>query len=98
MILVMLNGFAFSAIFALSQAFYSRLVPRDQQGQFFSVYVLFEKFASVLGPLVWALALIVFAPYGDIVKYRFAMASLAILVAVGAYIMRRVQEPVQSQV
>jgi len=77
-----LNGFSFGALYSLSRAYYSSLAPKEKQAEFFGVYTLFERFASVLGPLVWSVVLLTFAPFGEIQKYRFAMLSLAVLVAI----------------
>lgn len=87
-----LNGIAFGALFALSRAFYSDLAPADKQGEFFGIYVLFERFASVLGPLLWSLVALLFAHYGND-NYRFSVISLAILVGLSAYLFRKVPDP-----
>lgn len=96
MAMVVLNGFAFGVLFALSRAFYSRIVPPERQGEFFGIYVLFERFASFLGPLVWSGTILVFTSLGEATKYRFAMFSLAILVAISFFVFRFVKEPNQS--
>lgn len=92
MILAILNGFAFGSLFALSRAYYSNITPKDKQAELFSIYVLFEKAASILGPLVWSLTVLSFASYG-LAKYRFAMFSLAILVAISFIIFRYAKTP-----
>jgi UMF1 family MFS transporter len=88
-----LNGFAFGGLFALSSAFFSRIIPAEKHGELFSIYVLFERFASVLGPLVWSLTIAIFVSLGEIMQFRLAMFSLAILVAISFAIMRGVKEP-----
>lgn len=93
MIIAMLNGFAFGGLFALSRAYYSTIVPKDKQAEFFSIYVLFEKAASILGPLVWGLTVVLFSSYGAL-RYRFAMLSLAILVAISFIIFKFTKEQV----
>lgn len=93
MTMVVLNGFAFGLLFSLSRAFYSRLIPSGEQAKFFSIYVLFERFASILGPLVWSLTAIVFAFLGNVIKYRLAMASLALLIVISFVIFKFVKEP-----
>ncbi|MEK9159946.1 MAG: MFS transporter [Patescibacteria group bacterium] len=80
-VLIVLNGFAFGALFALSRSYYSEITPKESQAEYFSIYVLFERAASILGPLVWSSTVLVFASHGGD-KYRFAMFSLAILVAI----------------
>ncbi len=93
MVMLALNGFAFGALFSLSRAFFSYLVPENEQGKFFGVYTLFERFASVLGPLLWSGTILAFASFGEVIKYRFAMLSLALLVAISFFTFRFVKEP-----
>ena len=93
MAMMILNGFAFGALFALSRAFYSKLIPQGQQAKFFGIYVLFERSASILGPLVWSLTIIIFAFLGNVVRYRLAMFSLAIMLLISYIIFRFVKEP-----
>lgn len=78
-VIVMLNGFAFSVLFALSRAFYAVLIPREKQATFFSVYVLFERTSSILGPLLWSATAAAFVSYGDD-RYRFSVGVLAFLI------------------
>ncbi|MEK7151089.1 MAG: MFS transporter [Patescibacteria group bacterium] len=92
-VMVILNGFAFGALFSLSRAFYSKLIPPGQQAKFFGIYVLFERSASILGPLIWSLTIIGFAFLGKVVSYRLAMFSLAIMLVISYVIFRFVKEP-----
>lgn len=89
----LLNGLFFGAMFALSRAYFSQLVPADRQGQFFSVYVLFERFASVLGPLVWSGTVLLSISLGTEMQYRLAMFSLSVLVAISFMILRLSKDP-----
>ena len=88
----MLNGFAYGTLFSLSRAFYAKLIPKDRQAELFSVYVLFERGASILGPLVWSGTAFAFASFGP-EKYRFSMISLALLVFISFFTLRLVKEP-----
>jgi len=92
MIIAILNGFTFSILFALSRAFYALLIPKEKQAELFSIYVLFERAASILGPLVWSGAAFFFSSYGPD-KYRFSVFALAFLVFVSAIPLRFVHEP-----
>lgn len=92
---VILNGFAFGSLFSLSRIMYSKLIPQDQSGKYFGFYVLFEKFASILGPLLWSLSAWLFVSAGDN-RYRFAIGSLAILVLVSYFVLKGVKEDYRS--
>ena len=39
---------------ALSRAIYAKLSPPAKSGEFFGLYGLFEKFAGILGPFLYA--------------------------------------------
>ncbi len=91
-IVAVLNGFAYGVLFSLSRAFYAVLVPAEKQAELFSVYVLFERAASIIGPLVWSGAALLFSSYGDD-RYRFSMLALALIVVASLISFRWVPEP-----
>jgi UMF1 family MFS transporter len=89
--IVILNGFAFGALFSLSRAFFSHLVPVDKQAEMFGLYALFERTASVFGPLIWSGTAVVFASFGDD-RYRFSVVALAVLVLISFFTMQKVKD------
>lgn len=91
--MLILNGFAFGALFSLSRSFYSKLIPQGQQAKFFGIYVLFERSASILGPLIWSLTILAFAFLDNVVRYRLAMLSLALMLVISFIIFHFVKEP-----
>jgi UMF1 family MFS transporter len=42
---------------ALSRSLFASLIPRDKSGEFFGFFAVVEKFAGILGPLVFALSI-----------------------------------------
>jgi len=91
-VVTILNGAAFGALFALSRAYYAQLIPKHEYGEFFGIYVLFERASSVLGPLVWSAVIAGFA-FAGTDRYRYAMFSLAAIVAISYFCLRTVKEP-----
>ena len=89
---IILNGIVFGSLYPLSRAYYSDLAPKENQAEFFSVYSLFEKSASIAGPLIWSSVVLAFAYLGEVTKYRFAMLSLAVLVLVSFFIFKSKHE------
>src|SRR3989344_349048 len=81
-IIIGLNGLAFGILFSLSRIIYSKIIPKDEPAKYFGMYVLFERFASILGPLIWSFSTIIFAFAGEEIKYRFAIGSLGVLVLI----------------
>ncbi len=72
---------------ALSRTIYANLTPRAKSGEFFGLYGLSEKFAGILGPLL----------YGVVGRLtgnpRASVTSLSIFFLLGIYMLSRVDEP-----
>ncbi len=96
MVLIILNGFAFGALFSLSRAFFAALVPADKQSEMFGIYALFGRTASVFGPLLWSATALAFASFGED-RYRFSIVALAVLVLISWFTMQRVKEPLHAK-
>jgi MFS transporter, UMF1 family len=50
-------GLVQGGVQALSRSLFSRMIPAERSGEFFGLFSVFEKFAGILGPLVFWLAL-----------------------------------------
>ena len=68
------------------------LVPQNQLGEFFGLYSLSGKAASICGPLIWGLVVYALHPYGDIIKYKAAIGALAVLMIIGFFILQSVPD------
>ena len=69
---------------ALSRSLYASLCPSAKSGEFFGFYAIMEKFASIIGPLIFAFAGIALG------STRPAILSLIVLFALGGYLLSRV--------
>ncbi|MFZ6027262.1 MAG: MFS transporter [Chloroflexota bacterium] len=69
---------------ALSRSLYAALSPASKSGEFFGLFGVMEKFASLIGPLMFALAGIFFG------STRPAILSLIVLFVAGGLILARV--------
>ena len=69
---------------ALSRSLYASLCPSAKSGEFFGFYSIMEKFASIIGPLIFAFAGIVLG------SSRPAILSLILLFILGGYLLSRV--------
>jgi len=69
---------------ALSRSLYSSMCPLAESGEFFGFYSIMEKFASIIGPLLFAFAGIVLG------SSRPAILSLIALFLIGGYLLTRV--------
>lgn len=70
---------------ALSRSMYSKLIPTDKQGEYFSIYELSEKGSSLLGPIAFAVAM----EYTH--SYRLGMLSLVIFFIIGFILISKVK-------
>ena len=69
---------------ALSRALYATLAPRAKSGEFFGLYALSEKFAGILGPLLYGVV-------GQLTHNpRASILSVAVFLALGIVVLSRV--------
>jgi len=73
------------------------LVPKEMLGEFFGLYSFSGKLAAIAGPLIWAYVVELFTPWGTVVKYKAAVASLIILMVIGLIILKRVPDLSEKQ-
>ena len=77
---------------ALSRSIFASLVPRAKSGEFFGLYGLSEKFAGILGPLLYALVGIITHNPSD------SIFSISLFFVVGVYLLWRVNEKQGAEV
>lgn len=71
---------------ALSRAIFSSLSPRAKSGEFFGLYGLSEKFAGILGPLLYGIV-------GQITgSPRASVVSISVFFVIGIYMLWQVNE------
>ena len=71
---------------ALSRALFSRLIPVSKASEFFGFYAVAERFATVLGPLVFTLSVALTG------SSRFAVLFIIVFFAAGALLLSFVDE------
>ena len=69
---------------ALSRSLYAYMSPASKSGEFFGFFGVMEKFASLIGPLLFAAAALIFD------SSRPAILSLIVLFIIGMYLLSRV--------
>lgn len=69
---------------ALSRSLYASMSPAAKSGEFFGLYGVMERFASILGPLLFAAAVVAFG------SSRLAIISLVVFFILGGYLLTRV--------
>jgi len=89
-ILMTIMGIIFGGVWAVSRALLSKIIPREKLNHAFSFYLLSERFASFLGPLVWS-GIVVFAPSTGGLNYRIAMVSMTVFIIIGFILIRKME-------
>ncbi|MGB1288265.1 MAG: MFS transporter, partial [Aggregatilineales bacterium] len=69
---------------ALGRSLYAKLSPASKSGEFFGLFSIMSKFASIIGPLLFAGAVVLFG------SSRPAILSLIILFIIGGFLLTRV--------
>ncbi len=69
---------------ALSRSLYASMSPRAKSGEFFGFFSVMEKFAGILGPVLFATVVAIFG------SSRPAVLSLIALFAIGGWLLTRV--------
>jgi UMF1 family MFS transporter len=83
--LAALTGMVQGGTQALSRSLFASLIPAHKSGEFFGFYSVFEKFANILGPLLFALAITVTG------QSRLAILSVIFFFLSGAVILSLVR-------
>ncbi len=68
------------------------LVPQHKLGEFFGLYSLSGKVASVIGPLVWSIVIFAFSGFGTVFKYKAAVCALTLIMAASLFVLIKVPD------
>ncbi len=90
-VLASVLGVGLAGFYVTSRALLLKISPVTQQGEYFGFYSTFQKFASIIGPLIWGIITLSLKDYG-IFRYRAAFFALAVLILIGTLLMSRVHE------
>lgn len=69
---------------ALSRSLFARMIPRDKSSEYFGFFAVFEKFAGIAGPAVFALSITLFQ------SSRAAVLSVILFFVAGGLVLTRV--------
>ncbi len=98
-------GLVQGGIQALSRSYYSRLIPKGQEGEFYGFYNMLGKFAAILGPLlIGVVGLTIKGTLGPLantpeqmeaisqIASRWGIGSVVLLFVIGAVLFKFVDE------
>lgn len=83
-------GFFFGAVWTVTRAAMTALTPKEKLNYGFSFYTLAERVSTLVGPLSWGVITTLLVPLGP-VRYRIAVIAMAVFVAIGLFLLRRVE-------
>ncbi|MBI5139889.1 MAG: MFS transporter [Candidatus Vogelbacteria bacterium] len=76
-------GVMMGSVYASSRGYLASLVPEKESGTYFGLYTFAERFASVLGPLIWGIIIWSFAGFFP-TNYRIAAFVMGAITLLGA--------------
>lgn len=88
----MLAGAGLGGVWVVARVCLLLLAPREKIGEFFGLYGVTGKAASVIGPLLWSGTLYLFQAYGRD-KYRFGVITLLCLLVAALGVFTTVRFP-----
>lgn len=104
-VLAIAIGLVQGGIQALSRSYYSRLIPKGQEGEFYGFYNMLGKFAAILGPLlIGVVGLTIKGTLGPLatspeqqvaisqIASRWGIGSVVLLFVIGAILFKFVDE------
>lgn len=83
-ILAVMVGLVQGGTQALSRSLFASMIPRDRSSEFFGLFAVFEKFAGIAGPAIFAAAQTAFG------SSRPAVLSIIAFFIVGGFLLTRV--------
>ncbi|MCH8209520.1 MAG: MFS transporter, partial [Nitrospinae bacterium] len=86
-----LAGVGMGGVWVVSRVLLIELSPKDKVGEFFGLYGMAGKLASVLGPLLWG-SIVFMLQSTETLKYRAAVFALLIIVLIGSWLFRSLQK------
>ncbi|QQR78218.1 MAG: MFS transporter [Candidatus Moraniibacteriota bacterium] len=82
-------GFAYGLFFPLARSLYSDIIPKESQAEYFSSFVIFERAATIIGPLVWVAVFWLLSEYPMEYRYRVNVIILSFTAMIGIYFIRQ---------
>lgn len=86
---IALAGVAYGLFFPLARSIYSDIIPKESQAEYFSSFVIFERAATIFGPLLWIFVFWILGDYALEYRYRANIVVLAIIATIGVFFIKK---------
>ncbi|MBI5818669.1 MAG: MFS transporter [Verrucomicrobia bacterium] len=90
-VVFVLMGILYGILFNSSRVLFFQLIPKDKVAEYFGLYCSFERFASIVGPLLWSVPLVLRA-HEDSIAYRAALGMMALPIALALCLLALAQK------
>lgn len=87
-------GILFGPVWGISRALVGELAPPHLVASSYSYYVVAERFATFVGPMVWSVALLVMGE--GVLGYQTGLLSLMALLVVGIFVLNKRSSVVEN--
>jgi len=81
-------GILYGVLFNASRVLFFQLIPKEKIAEYFGIYASFERFASIIGPLLWSMPLIL-RKEEDALSYRFALGMMIVPILLSMWLLHR---------
>ena len=84
-----LAGTTYGLFFPLARSLYSDIIPKKEQAEHFSFFVIFERAAAIIGPIVWVIVYELLRSYSVEFRYRANIMVLSLVAMLGLYLIKK---------
>jgi UMF1 family MFS transporter len=88
-VLLPIAGFFWGGFYSAARALLTKLSPEGKRAEFFSLYAIFRRSASIFGPLIWSFTVLIFSDLGPD-KYRVSIYPLIVVMFIGFIFLSKV--------
>jgi UMF1 family MFS transporter len=85
------GGAGIGGYYVVTRSMMIKLAPPDKLGEYFGFYSTFQRFASILAPLIWGGITLYLRDSGEL-KYRIAGMTMVGLLIIGTFVLSKVKE------
>ena len=90
-LVAIIGGAGAGGYYGVTKAMMVKISPPEQLGEYFGFYSTFQKFASIIAPLIWG-GITLLLRYDNVLKYRVAGLVMTLLLIIGTFIIMKTKE------